>query len=98
MNLSLSSSSFDKIINPYSEFLGLNGGGADDLVERRGGGGIPSVNLMEELLGSFIPPRSNMSLLGAGLSSSMLCGDSETECLNLSMRRMLMNASFSSRR
>ena len=51
------------------------------LVERRGGGGIPSVNLMEELLGSLIPPRSSMSLLGAGLSSSMLRGDSETECL-----------------
>jgi len=80
MNLSLSSSSFDKIINPYYEFLGLYGGGADDLVERRGGG-IPSVNLMEELLGSLIPPRSNMLLLGAGLSSSMLRGDSETECL-----------------
>ena len=79
--MSLSSSSSDKIINPYSEFLGLYGGGADDLVERRGGGGIPSVNLMEELLGSLIPPRSNMSLLGAGLSSSMLRGDSETECL-----------------
>ena len=81
MNLRLSSSSFDKIINPYSEFLGLYGGGADDLVERRGGGGIPSVNLMEELLGSLISPRSSMSLLGAGLSSSMLRGDSETECL-----------------
>ena len=66
--MSLSSSSFDKIINPYSEFLGLYGGGADDLVECRGGGGIPSVDLMEELL-------------GAGLSSSMLRGDSETECL-----------------
>ena len=61
--------------------MGLYGGGADDLVERRGGGGIPSVNLMEELLGSLIPPRSSMSLLGAGLSSSMLHGDSETECL-----------------
>ena len=81
MNLSLSSSSFDKIINTYSEFLGLYGGGVDDLVERRGGGGIPSVNLMEDLLGFLIPPRSNMSLLGAGLSSSMLHGDSETECL-----------------
>ena len=81
MNLSLSSSSIDKIVNPYSECLGLYGGGADDLVERRGGGGIPSVNLMEELLGSLIPPRSSMSLLGAGLSSSMLRGDSETECL-----------------
>ena len=81
MNLSLSSSSFDKIINPYSKFLGLYGGGADDLVERRGGGGAPSVNLMEELLGSLIPPRSNMSLLGAGLSTSMPRGDSATECL-----------------
>ena len=69
------------MVNPYSECLGLYGGGADDLVERRGGGGIPSVNLIEELLGSLIPPRSNMSLLGAGLSSSMLCGDQETECL-----------------
>ena len=69
------------MVNPYSECLGLYGGGADDLVERRGGGGIPSVNLMEELLGSLIPPRSNMSLLGAGLSSSMLRGDSESECL-----------------
>ena len=69
------------MVNPYSECLGLYGGGADDLVERRGGGGIPSVNLMEELLGSLIPPRSNMSLLGAGLSSSMLRRDSETECL-----------------
>ena len=81
MNLSLSSSSIDKMVNPYSECLGLYGGGADDLVERRGGGGIPSVNLMEELLGSLIPPRRNMSLLGAGLSSSMLRGDPETECL-----------------
>jgi len=81
MNLSISYSSFDKIINPYSEFLGLYGGGADDLVEHCGGGGIPSVNLIEELLGSLIPPRSNMLLLGAGLSSSMLRGDSETECL-----------------
>jgi len=69
------------MVNPYSECLGLYGGGADDLVERRGGGGIPSVNLMEELLGSLIPPRSNMSLLGAGLSSSILRGDPETECL-----------------
>ena len=39
------------------------------------------MNRMEELLGSLIPPRSNMSLLGAGLSSSILRGDSETECL-----------------
>ena len=69
------------MVNPYSECLGLYGGGADDLVERRGGGGIPSVNLMEELLGSLIPPRSNMSLLGVGLSSTMLRGDPETECL-----------------
>ena len=69
------------MVNPYSDFLGLYGGGADDLVERRGRGGTPSVNLMEELLGSLIPPRSNMSLLGAGLSTSMPRGDSATECL-----------------
>ena len=69
------------MVNPYLDFLGLYGGGADDLVERCGGGGAPSVNLMEELLGSLIPPRSNMSLLGAGLSTSMPCGDSATECL-----------------
>ena len=37
---------------------------------------------MEELLGSLIPPRSNMSLLGAGLSTSMPRGDSATECLH----------------
>ena len=80
MNLILSFSSFDKIINSYSEFLGLYGGGADDLVEHRGGGGMPSVNLMEELLGSLIPP-SNMSLLSVGLSTSMPRGDSATECL-----------------
>ena len=89
MNLSLSSSSIDKMVNAYSECLGLYGGGADDLVEHRGGGGIPSVNLIEELLGSLIPPRSNMSLLGAGLSFSMLRGDPETECL----REELANAS-----
>ena len=69
------------MVNPYSEYLGLYGGSADDLVERHGGGGIPSVNRMEELLRSLIPPRSSMSLLGAGLSSSMLRGDLETECL-----------------
>ena len=39
------------------------------------------MNLMEELLGPLIPPRSNMSLLGAGLSTSMPRGDSATECL-----------------
>ena len=69
------------MVNPYSDFLGLYGGGADDLVEHRGGGGAPSVNLMEELLGSLITPRSNMSLLGVGLSTSMPRGDSATECL-----------------
>ena len=61
--------------------LGLVWRCADDLVERRRGGGIPSVNIMEELLGSLIPPRRNMSLLGVGLSTSMPCEDSATECL-----------------
>jgi len=36
---------------------------------------------MDLLLVSLMPPRSSMSLLGAGTSSSMLRGDSETECL-----------------
>ena len=36
---------------------------------------------MEELLVSLMPPRSSMSPLVAGVSSSMLRGDLETECL-----------------
>jgi hypothetical protein len=37
---------------------------------------------MDELLVSLVPPRRRVSfLLGSAVSSSMLQGDSETECL-----------------
>lgn len=80
--MSLSSSCLDKIVNTYSDIFGLYGGGAVDLIVRRGGisGALSCpwgwVNLMEELRWSLIPPRSKMSLLGAGWPSSMLHGDS----------------------
>jgi hypothetical protein len=76
------------MINPYSEYRGAYGGGADDRVERRGGTGGSSVhpsgsaNLIDELLVALIPPRRRVSfLLGGAVSSSILRGDSETECL-----------------
>lgn len=53
-------------------------------VDRRGGSSVcprGSVNRMDELRVSLMPPRSSMSPLGATTSSSMLRGDSETECL-----------------
>jgi hypothetical protein len=40
------------------------------------------VNLIDELRVALIPPRRRVSfLLGGAVSSSMLRGDSETECL-----------------
>jgi hypothetical protein len=40
------------------------------------------VNLIDELRVALIPPRRRISfLLGGAVSSSMLRGDSETECL-----------------
>jgi hypothetical protein len=36
---------------------------------------------MDELRVLFMPPRGGVSLLGGATSSSMLWGDSETECL-----------------
>jgi hypothetical protein len=40
------------------------------------------VNLIDELRVALIPPRRRVSfLLGSAVSSSMLRGDSETECL-----------------
>jgi hypothetical protein len=43
---------------------------------------LSSVNLMDELLVALMPPRRRVSfLLGGAVSSSMLRGDSETECL-----------------
>jgi hypothetical protein len=77
------------IINPYSEYRGAYGGGADDRVEwqgRTGGSSIcswDSVNLIDELRVALIPPRRRVSfLLGGAVSSSMLRGDSETECFH----------------
>ena len=41
-----------------------------------------SVNRIDELRVALMPPRSRMSfLLGGAVSSSILRGDSETECL-----------------
>jgi hypothetical protein len=40
------------------------------------------VNLIDELLVALIPPRRRVSfLLGGAVSSSILQGDSETECI-----------------
>jgi hypothetical protein len=40
------------------------------------------VNLVDELLVALMPPRRNVSfLLGGAVSSFILRGDSETECL-----------------
>jgi hypothetical protein len=40
------------------------------------------VNLIDELLVALMPPRRRVSfLLGGAVSSSILRGDSETECL-----------------
>jgi hypothetical protein len=76
------------MINPYVEYREAYGGGADDHVKRRGGMGgssvrpLGSVNLIDELLVALMPPRRRVSfLLGGVASSSILRGDSETECL-----------------
>jgi hypothetical protein len=39
------------------------------------------VNLIDELLVALIPPRRRVSFLLGGAVSSILRGDSETECL-----------------
>lgn len=73
-------------MNPYLETFGLYGGGAVEHVERHGGsGGAPpcpqdSEDLMDELLVARMPPRSNISLLGSGRSTSMPRGE-DTEGL-----------------
>jgi hypothetical protein len=76
------------IINPYFECHGVYGGGADDRVERQGRTGSSSVrpcdlvNHIDELLMALVPPRRRVSFLLSGVvSSSILRGDSETECL-----------------
>jgi hypothetical protein len=63
------------------------GGGEDELVERCGGTSgsfmCPhgSVYRMDELRALLMPPRGSLLLLGGVTSSSILRGDSETECL-----------------
>jgi hypothetical protein len=62
-------------------------GGADERVEHHGGRGgssvcpRSSVYHMDELRVLLMPPRGSVPLLGGATSSSMLRGDSETECL-----------------
>jgi hypothetical protein len=75
------------MINPL-EYHGVCGGGTDDRVERwgrTGGSSVHpwgSVNLIDELRVALMPPRWRVSfLLGSAVSSSILWGDSETECL-----------------
>jgi hypothetical protein len=75
------------MINPYAEYHGAYGGGADDRVEQGGGTGGSSVhpwgsvNLIDELLVALMPPRRRVSFLLGGAVSSILRGDSETDCL-----------------
>ena len=84
------------MINPYLEYRGVYGGGADDRVEQRGGTGgssvrpYGSVNHIDELHMSLLPLRSMVSLLDGATSFSMLRGDSEIECL----REELVDAGF----
>ena len=74
------------MMNPL-ECLGVYGGGVDEGVECRGGMSGSSmcscglVYRMDELRVLLMPPRGTVPLLGGATSSSMLRGDSETECL-----------------
>jgi hypothetical protein len=78
------------------ERLGVYGGGADELVERRGRTGGSSVcpygleYQMDELRVLLMTPRSKVSLLDGVASSSMLHGDTEIECL----REELVDGAF----
>jgi hypothetical protein len=76
------------MINPYSEYHRAYAGGADDHIEQRDGTDDSivrpwgSVNLIGELLVALMPPRRKVSfLLGDAVSSFILRGESETECL-----------------
>jgi hypothetical protein len=73
--------------NP-SEYRGAYGRGVDDRVEWRGQTGGSSicpwglVNLIDEFRVALMPPRRRVwFLLGGVVSSSILWGDLETECL-----------------
>jgi hypothetical protein len=74
------------MMNPLG-CLGVYGGGEDELVERHGGmsGSFMcphgSVCRTDELRVLLMPPRCGMLHLSGATSSSMLLGDSETECL-----------------
>jgi hypothetical protein len=51
------------------------------------------VNLIDELCVALMPPRRRVSfLLGGAVSSSILRGDSETECLLESLSMMALTA------
>jgi hypothetical protein len=69
------------------EHLRVYGGGEDERVEHHGGtGGSPVcphglVYHMDELHVLLMPPRGSVSLLGGAMSSSIIWGDSEIECL-----------------
>jgi hypothetical protein len=75
------------MIITYFEYRGTYGGGADECVEQRGWMGdsslcpCSSVYRMDELRVLRMPPRSKLPLLGGVVSSSMLRGYLETECL-----------------
>jgi hypothetical protein len=85
-NMPSSSSSSVFMIHPF-EHLRENGGGADERVEHNGGMGGSSmcprgsVYRMDELRVLLMTPRGSVLLLGGATSSSMLRGESETECL-----------------
>jgi hypothetical protein len=74
------------MIHPL-EHLGVYGGGVDERVEQHGGmcgsSVCPrgSVYRMDELRVLLMPPRGSVALLGGATSSSIIRGDSETECL-----------------
>jgi hypothetical protein len=74
------------MIHPL-EHLGVYGGGANERVEHYGETGGSSVcprgsvYHMDELHVVLMPPRGSVSLLDGATSSSMIRGDSETECL-----------------
>jgi hypothetical protein len=63
------------------------GGGADERVEHHGGTSGSSVRpcgsvyRVDELRVLLMPPRGSVSLLDGATSSSMIRGDSGTECL-----------------
>jgi hypothetical protein len=74
------------MIHPLKH-LRVYGGGADERIEHHVGTGGSfvcsrgSVYRMDELRVLLMPSRGSVSLLGGGTSSSMIRGDSETECL-----------------